>query len=112
MRSLLLLLLSVFAPALTAQPTAVEAPPGPAIAANSFLLVDYNSGQPLLARNAKARVEPASLTKLMTAYVTFTALKEKRIRADQAVPVSQRARGETGTAWSPRGRAHRAEEQT
>jgi len=97
MRSLLLLLLSVFAPSLTAQPTAVEAPPGPAIAASSYLLVDFNSGQPLLARNAQARVEPASLTKLMTAYLTFTALKEKRIRPDQAVPVSQRARGARGS---------------
>jgi D-alanyl-D-alanine carboxypeptidase (penicillin-binding protein 5/6) len=97
MRSLLLLLLSVFASALSAQPTAVEVQPGPAIAASSYLLVDFNSGQPLLARNAQARVEPASLTKLMTAYLTFTALKEKRIRPDQAVPVSQRARGARGS---------------
>src|SRR5688572_6049794 len=97
MRSLLLLLLSVSTPALTAQPTAVEAPPAPAIAAKAYLLVDFNSGQTLLAHNAHARVEPASLTKLMTAYLTFTALKEKRIRSDQTVPVSQRARSARGS---------------
>ena len=97
MRSLLLLLLSVSTPALTAQPTAIEAPPAPAIAAKAYLLLDFNSGQTLLAHNAQARVEPASLTKLMTAYVTFSALKEKRIRSDQTVPVSQRARSARGS---------------
>lgn len=97
MRSLLLLLLSVSTPALTAQPTAVEAPPAPAVAAKAYLLLDFNSGQTLLAHNAQARVEPASLTKLMTAYVTFAALREKRIRSDQTVPVSQRARSARGS---------------
>ena len=91
MRSLLLLLLSFISPALTAQPAAVPAPPAPAIAANAYLLLDFNSGQLLAAQNAQDRVEPASLTKLMTAYIVFTALKEKRIRPDQVVPVSQRA---------------------
>jgi D-alanyl-D-alanine carboxypeptidase (penicillin-binding protein 5/6) len=97
MRSLLLLLLSLFAPALTAQPTAVEAPPAPAIAASAYVLVDFNSGQPLRAHNAQARVEPASLTKLMTAYLAFKALGEKRISPDQAVPVSQRSRSARGS---------------
>jgi D-alanyl-D-alanine carboxypeptidase (penicillin-binding protein 5/6) len=91
MRALLLLLLSVFSSTPTAQPTSLQAPPAPAIAASAYLLVDFNSGQPLFAHNAQARVEPASLTKLMTAYLTFKALKEKRILPDQAVPVSQRA---------------------
>jgi D-alanyl-D-alanine carboxypeptidase (penicillin-binding protein 5/6) len=91
MRALLLLLLSVFSSSPTAQPTAVQAPPAPAIAASAYLLIDFNSGQALFAHNAQARVEPASLTKLMTAYLTFKALKEKRILPDQAVTVSQRA---------------------
>jgi D-alanyl-D-alanine carboxypeptidase (penicillin-binding protein 5/6) len=97
MRALLLLLLSVSTPAPSAQSTAMEAPPAPAIAASAYLLVDFNSGQRLLAHNSQARVEPASLTKLMTAYLAFTALKEKRIRPDQAVPVSQRARSARGS---------------
>lgn len=91
MRSLLLLLLSVFPAALPAQQPAFAVPPAPAIAANAYLLLDFHSGQVLASREPHARVEPASLTKLMTAYLAFTALKQKRIRADQAVPVSERA---------------------
>jgi D-alanyl-D-alanine carboxypeptidase (penicillin-binding protein 5/6) len=91
MRSIVLLACLLFSAALTAQPAAVQPPPAPAIAASAYVLVDFNSGQPLLAHNAQARVEPASLTKLMTAYLVFTALKEKRLRPDQAVPVSPRA---------------------
>jgi serine-type D-Ala-D-Ala carboxypeptidase (penicillin-binding protein 5/6) len=76
------------ASAQTAPPLAL---PVPAIAARSYLVVDFNSGQPLAALDPQQRVEPASLTKLMTAYVTFTALKQKRIRLEQVVPVSQHA---------------------
>ena len=58
------------------------------IAAKSYTLLDYQSGQILLSQNANERYEPASLTKLMTAYVVFSALKDKRISMDQIVPVS------------------------
>jgi D-alanyl-D-alanine carboxypeptidase (penicillin-binding protein 5/6) len=91
MRSILLLLLSVFSSALSAQQAAFPVPPAPAIAAKSYLLFDFHSGQTLAAHDPHARVEPASLTKLMTAYLTFAALKQKRIRLDQTVPVSERA---------------------
>jgi D-alanyl-D-alanine carboxypeptidase (penicillin-binding protein 5/6) len=92
MRSLLLLPLSfALCSTLLAQPAPFPAPPAPAIAAKSYLLIDFNSGQPLLAHDAQARVEPASLTKLMTAYLVFSALKQKRIAPGQVVPVSQRA---------------------
>src|SRR5678815_3074873 len=47
--------------------------------------------QTLAGQNANERVEPASLTKLMTAYLTFAALKQKRIEPAQTVPVSERA---------------------
>jgi len=91
MRSILLLLLSVLSLAPSAQQTDFPSPPAPAIAARFYLLLDFNSGQQLVAHNPQQRVEPASLTKLMTAYVTFTALKQKRIRADQVVAVSEHA---------------------
>jgi D-alanyl-D-alanine carboxypeptidase (penicillin-binding protein 5/6) len=91
MRSILLLLLSVISSALSAQQAAFPVPSAPAIAAKSYVLVDFHSGQTLAAHDPHARVEPASLTKLMTAYLTFAALKQKRIRPDQAVPVSERA---------------------
>lgn len=65
-----------------------EVPPAPELAAKAWLLTDYQSGQILFAKNADARVEPASLTKLMTAYLTFKAVKEGRIKLDQQLVVS------------------------
>jgi D-alanyl-D-alanine carboxypeptidase (penicillin-binding protein 5/6) len=91
MRLILLLLLSVLPVTLPAQQPAFPHPPAPAIAATAYLLLDFNSGQTLVAQLPQQRVEPASLTKLMTAYLTFAALKQKRIRLDQTVPVSERA---------------------
>ena len=66
-------------------------PSPPAIAARSYLLLDFQSQQTLAAQTANDRVEPASLTKLMTAYLTFAALKQKQIQLAQPVPVSERA---------------------
>jgi serine-type D-Ala-D-Ala carboxypeptidase (penicillin-binding protein 5/6) len=73
----------------------VAAMPGaaaaPAIAASSYVLVDWTSGQTIVAQNADERRDPASLTKLMTAYLTFAALKAGTITPSQPVPVSERA---------------------
>jgi D-alanyl-D-alanine carboxypeptidase (penicillin-binding protein 5/6) len=68
-----------------------DAPPPPPIAARAWLLVEFANGQPIVAQNADERVEPASLTKLMTAYLVFDALKKKAITPEQTAPVSQRA---------------------
>jgi D-alanyl-D-alanine carboxypeptidase (penicillin-binding protein 5/6) len=68
-----------------------EAPPPPTIAARAWLLVDVPSGQPIAGRNIDERIEPASLTKLMTAYLAFDALKHKKITLTQSAPVSERA---------------------
>ncbi|HEY6895248.1 MAG TPA: D-alanyl-D-alanine carboxypeptidase family protein, partial [Rhodanobacteraceae bacterium] len=67
------------------------APVAPAIAASSWVLVDTLSGQTLGAANPDERRDPASLTKLMTAYVAFGALRAKTIAPSQMVQVSQRA---------------------
>jgi len=91
MRAIPLVLLSVLSSVLHAQHAPPAAPAAPAIAAKAYLLLDFNSGQTLAAHNARERVEPASLTKLMTAYLTFAALDQKRIRLDQGVPVSEYA---------------------
>ena len=91
MRALLLLLSLGIAAASLAQSTSSSVPPAPAVAAKSYLLLDVHSQQALASRNPGARVEPASLTKLMTAYLTFTALKKKQIQPAQTVPVSERA---------------------
>ena len=82
------------APAPATPPVVMQAPgaPGaPTIAAASWVLVDTLSGQTLGAANADERREPASLTKLMTAYVAFGALRSKTITPSQMVQVSQHA---------------------
>jgi D-alanyl-D-alanine carboxypeptidase (penicillin-binding protein 5/6) len=66
-------------------------PTVPYIAAKSYVLLDYSANQMLATHNASERVEPASLTKLMTAYLVFAALKDKRITPEQSVTVSERA---------------------
>ena len=65
--------------------------PSPAIAAKSWLLLDVNSGQVLASQEPTLRVEPASLTKIMTAYLAFSAIRDKKLTMDQMVNVSVRA---------------------
>ncbi|HEV2610245.1 MAG TPA: D-alanyl-D-alanine carboxypeptidase family protein [Noviherbaspirillum sp.] len=65
--------------------------PPPNIAAKSWLLLDATSGQVLASQEPTMRIEPASLTKIMTAYLAFSAIKEKRLDANQMVNVSVRA---------------------
>ena len=65
--------------------------PAPAIAARSWLLLDVNSNQVLAAHDADARIEPASLTKIMTAYLVFAAIKQDKLELNQMVKVSSNA---------------------
>lgn len=65
--------------------------PAPTIDAKSWLLLDATSGQVLAAHEPDMRIEPASLTKLMTAYLVSSAIKEKRLDPNQMVNVSVRA---------------------
>ncbi len=68
-----------------------QAPQPPEIAARSYLLVDITANQVLAGRDVDSPVEPASLTKLMTAYLVFDALKSRKLDLKQALPVSERA---------------------
>ena len=70
---------------------AQQMPTPPALAAKSWLLIESGSGQVLAAQAPDERLEPASLTKLMTAYLTFAAIKQGTIKLDQTVPVSEKA---------------------
>jgi len=82
------------APAPATPPVVLQAPGAPVaptIAAASWVLVDTLSGQTLGAANHDERRDPASLTKLMTAYVAFGALRAKTITPSQMVQVSQQA---------------------
>lgn len=65
--------------------------PVPTLAAKAFVLRDANTGNLLAANNPDMPVEPASLTKVMTAYLTFEAVKQKRLSLTQTLPVSQKA---------------------
>jgi D-alanyl-D-alanine carboxypeptidase (penicillin-binding protein 5/6) len=66
-------------------------PRPPEVAAKSYLLIDVTANQVLATREPDMAVEPASLTKLMTAYLVFDALRAKRLDLKQTLPVSERA---------------------
>jgi D-alanyl-D-alanine carboxypeptidase (penicillin-binding protein 5/6) len=66
-------------------------PPPPGIEAKSWILVDHTTGRRLAGENEDARVEPASITKVMTAYVAFKALAEGRLKLQEPVTISERA---------------------
>ncbi|MDQ6684250.1 MAG: D-alanyl-D-alanine carboxypeptidase [Pseudomonadota bacterium] len=68
-----------------------QAPQPPEVAAKSYLVVDLSTNQVLAERDADASSDPASLTKLMTAYLVFQALREKKLTLEQKVSVSSRA---------------------
>lgn len=66
-------------------------PSPPAVSADSYLLQDYHSGQVLAEKNADERMDPASITKLMTAYVVFGEMKAGRLAPDENVVISEKA---------------------
>jgi len=84
-----LLLVCMLAAAAGAAP--VPVPSGPSVGARSYVLQDFYSGQVLGGRDEDMRVEPASLTKIMTAYVVFHELKEGNIRLEDQVRISEKA---------------------
>jgi len=89
-RSCIAFLLSI--PLMTAAAEAITGNvPTPTLAAKAFVLRDANTGSLLAANNPDMPVEPASLTKVMTAYLTFEAVKQKRLALTQTLPVSQKA---------------------
>lgn len=85
MRSILLLAALLLPAAAPAAPATM--PTAPLLSAKAYLLYDYGSNQILVNQNGDTRMEPASLTKLMTAYLTFDALKHKTLSPDQPLTV-------------------------
>lgn len=84
---------SFFAALLLLVGMAVQAqvPTPPEVAARSYLLLDITANQILAAKDIDSPVEPASLTKLMTAYLVFDALKSRKLDLKQTLPVSEKA---------------------
>ena len=68
-----------------------QMPQAPELAAKAYLLMDVTANQVLAAKDPDVAVEPASLTKLMTAYLVFDALKSRKLNLQQTLPVSERA---------------------
>lgn len=85
----------LLAPPLAAQPQPgsgpMPVPAPPQLGAMSYILTDFYSGKVLVEQNADERVEPASITKVMTSYVVFAELAQGNIALDDMVPVSERA---------------------
>jgi serine-type D-Ala-D-Ala carboxypeptidase (penicillin-binding protein 5/6) len=77
--------------AISAADAAVPIPQPPAIKARAYVLIDFQSGRVLAANKADVQMEPASITKLMTGYVVYRALKEGRLNRDDMVTISERA---------------------
>lgn len=77
----------VFAPLANAE----TIPPPPAIDATSWVLMDYASGEILAAVNPDERVEPASITKVMTSYIAFDEMAKGRLKPDDEVLISEKA---------------------
>lgn len=87
-------LLPLFVLAAAAGVASAEALPAPEIAAREYFLVDMSASQVLAERGADTSADPASLTKLMTAYTAFVALREHKLALDQKLTVSARALAE------------------
>lgn len=77
--------------------TAQVTEPPPSLAARAWALIDHGTGQLLAAQNPDQKVEPASLTKIMTSYVVYSALRDGKLKRDQKVPVSEKARQAIGS---------------
>ncbi|MBS0378077.1 MAG: D-alanyl-D-alanine carboxypeptidase [Proteobacteria bacterium] len=75
----------------SAAATTAPIPPPPSVDARAYILVDYLSGRVLAQSHMDDRAEPASLTKLMTAYVVFKALEENRLKLTDMVTISEHA---------------------
>jgi D-alanyl-D-alanine carboxypeptidase (penicillin-binding protein 5/6) len=72
-----------------AQAEDAQIAPPPSLAVKAYLLTDVNSGRTIATLNSEMRVEPASLTKIMTAYLSFKALKNNHLQLNQTLPVSE-----------------------
>jgi len=76
---------------LSAHAAITPVPSPPRLAAESFLLIDADSGRILAEKNVDRKVEPASITKLMTAYVVYKEMESGRLSLDEEVTVSKKA---------------------
>ena len=87
----------LFSLANAANGEAQPVPPPPPIAAKAYILIDALSGRVLAEHHADERLEPASLTKIMTAYLTFSELSSGKLHGDDMAPISSKAASSGGS---------------
>jgi len=88
---------SVATTSLPASTAAMPIPAPPGLAAKSYLLIDYNTGKVIAEHNSGERLPPASLTKMMTAYLVSSEMKFRSLRPDDMVPISHNAHKAIGS---------------
>ncbi|MDH3534045.1 MAG: D-alanyl-D-alanine carboxypeptidase [Gammaproteobacteria bacterium] len=88
---MLIVLIALFAATLAAVAQVRPTPAPPVVGATSYLIIDSTTGHELATLEPDKRTAPASLTKLMTAYVVFSALREEQIRLEDEVTISEKA---------------------
>jgi len=99
MKKILLLIIIAMAVPIAAQaqrsppppPRGMPTPAAPSLGANSYILIDFNSGHVVVENKPDMRVEPASITKVMTSYVVFTELAAGNIKLEDLVDISEAA---------------------
>ena len=90
---------------------AQDVPPAPSLTAKAYILVDAANGVKLAGRNEDAKLEPASLTKLMTAYLVFAALRDGRLKLDdELTPSDQAFKAEGSRMFLPSGKPAKVED--
>ncbi len=90
-KTLTFLLLLNFSTTLWAQNSTSATPEPPKVNASSYILMDYHSGHVLASDNPHLQVEPASITKMMTAYVVFSEIKAGHLSLDDMITISEKA---------------------
>ncbi|MGJ8668717.1 MAG: D-alanyl-D-alanine carboxypeptidase family protein [Oceanococcus sp.] len=75
----------------SAQRSRMPTPEPPSFESNSYILLDYKSGQVLAEKNSAEQVDPASITKLMTAYIVFSELRDGKVGLDDLATISKKA---------------------
>ena len=78
-------------PAPASAPTVLTVPAPPQVPTKAYVVMDYSTGRVLAEQNARTPLEPASITKLMTGYLVFSAIRDKRLRLDEEVVISEHA---------------------
>ena len=99
--TLFIALLSLLAAFQTATAQIRPAPAPPVIGAKSYLVIDSTTGHEIASLKPDSRLAPASLTKLMTAYVVFHSLQEEQVRLEDEVTVSEKAWRTPGSRNQP-----------